>query len=190
MCSMMAISIIIKVFLKKWGTLIGFITGGLLVAKAIYDTSDQEEINPVVDEGSQKQVAENKNVEMATGNHERSRAPELDIKPQRHYSKDDRDHISKAFRTLRTALQNEADPLQLKVQRLRQAWSQKADRNLPQKDFEEPIELGQKLLSANVFDETKFEVFRRLRALRNQAKNWSEYHAISSIRAMPGSVGL
>jgi len=60
---------------------------------------------------------------------------------QRHYSDDDRDHISKAFRSLRMTLTNEADPLQMNVQRLRQSWSQKAGRNLHPKDFGEQIDI-------------------------------------------------
>ncbi len=39
---------------------------------------------------------------------------------------------------------------------------------------DKPLEVAEKLLDAGVLDETKHEVFRRLRLLRNQAKHWAE----------------
>lgn len=52
-------------------------------------------------------------------------AQQVETTPTRHYSSADKDRIAEAFHQLREILNNEADPLQLEVQRIWQGWSQR-----------------------------------------------------------------
>jgi hypothetical protein len=52
------------------------------------------------------------------------------VRPRRHYSPTDKDRIAEAFHHLRETLNNEADPLQLEIQKLWQPWRQRQSQSM------------------------------------------------------------
>jgi hypothetical protein len=79
--------------------------------------------------GTQEQQAQ------APTRHSRVTKPST-VNPGRHYSPTDKDRIAEAFYQLRETLNNEADPLQLDVQRLWQFWNQRKSQTQPSESLD------------------------------------------------------